>query len=88
MLVQVNADFFLHWSTARKALRMLKNNSIHLLGSDCHNLRSRTPNLERAVDVIRNRLGDSPLERICSYEQMVLEEHQSVVSHAVHASDR
>ena len=88
VLVQVNAEFFLHWSTARRALRMLKNNNIHLLGSDCHNLRSRTPNLESAVDVIRKRLGDSPLERICSYEQLVLGEQQNVVSHASHALDR
>ena len=73
VLVQVNAEFFLEWSTARKALRMLKKDGIHLLGSDCHNRSDRKPNLGSAVEVIRKNLGEHALEPIVSYEQMVLE---------------
>lgn len=73
VLVQANADFFLDRSTAAKALRMLKKDQIHLLGSDCHNLASRSPNLMEAVTVIENRLGKDPIETICRWQQYALQ---------------
>lgn len=45
VLMQVNASFFLHWKTKHKAMKMLKKGQIHLLGSDCHNMTHRPPNL-------------------------------------------
>ena len=45
MWVQVNAEYFLNPKTAKAAIRNLKNGSIQLIGSDCHNLYSRSPNL-------------------------------------------
>ena len=67
-----NAEFFLQRSTARMALKMLKEDNIHLLGSDCHDLESRAPNLGAACQRIRKALGEEALERICSYEDMIL----------------
>lgn len=72
VLVQANASFFLHRSTAGMALRMLKKDQIHLLGSDCHNLKDRAPNLSSAVERISRRLGDDVLMRIQDYEQEVM----------------
>lgn len=72
VLVQANADFFLSRSTSSMALRMLKNDGIHLLGSDCHNLQSRKPNLGETVELIEKRLGREALEQIRSYERDVL----------------
>lgn len=72
VLVQANAEFFLTRSTARMALRMLREDEIHLLGSDCHNLKNRVPNLGQAVELIRHRLGDGVLARIEEYQQTVL----------------
>lgn len=72
VLVQANAEFFLEKSTASMALRMLKADGIHLLGSDSHNLSSRKPNLGEALGVIKKRLGAEPLSRIHSYEKDVL----------------
>lgn len=45
MWVQVNAEYFLNPKTMKAAIRSLKNGSIQLIGSDCHNLNSRPPNL-------------------------------------------
>lgn len=72
VLVQANAGFFLHRSTARLALRMIKKGQIHLLGSDCHNMTTRLPNLSEAITLIKGRLGDAVLEQICDYEDEVL----------------
>lgn len=72
VLVQANAEFFLQRSTASMAMRMLKKDGIHLLGSDCHNLKSRKPDLGEAVALIRKRLGDDYMNRINTYAQDVL----------------
>jgi protein-tyrosine phosphatase len=69
VLVQANASFFLRSSTRSLALKLLRQDKIHLLGSDCHNLSTRPPLLGDAVEVIRQRLGEEPLERICAYQK-------------------
>ena len=61
VMVQANAEFFTTKSTSAMALRMLKAGMIHLIGSDCHNLNSRKPNVGDALDVIRARLGEEAL---------------------------
>lgn len=74
VLVQANAEFFLHRSTKNMSLRMLKEDRIHLLGSDCHNMTSRAPNLGDAVERIKKQLGESVLNRLQAYEALVLGE--------------
>ena len=64
VLVQANAEFFLESRTAGMAMRMLKAGQIHLLGSDCHNLSDRKPNLGSALEKIRRRAGDDVIHRI------------------------
>ena len=73
VLVQANAGFFLNGVTRGLALRLLREDRIHLLGSDCHNLTDRAPRLGEAVQVIRRRLGDAPLARMEGYQQAVLD---------------
>ena len=45
LLVQVNAEYFLDPRTVRSAVHNLEKGKIHLIGSDCHNLTNRAPNL-------------------------------------------
>ena len=72
VLIQANAGFFLRPLTRTMALRMLRQDQIHLLGSDCHNLESRPPKLGPAFQVIEKRLGRSVAERIDQYGADVL----------------
>ena len=72
VMVQVNGEFFLERRTARLALRMLARGQIHLVGSDCHNLTERKPNLGSVRELIRSKLGVDPLKRIAYYEQRVI----------------
>ena len=71
VLVQANASFFLRKTTIRKACHMLRRGQIDLLGSDCHNLTTRTPNLDGAVSCIRNRLGKDAIDWIQQREMLV-----------------
>lgn len=73
VLVQANGEFFLERSTAALALRMLKAQQIQLLGSDCHNLTDRKPNLAQAARKIRKSLGDEALTRMGNYEWKLLD---------------
>lgn len=58
ILCQCNADVFLHWRTRQKALQLLREKKIHLLGSDSHNMSRRPPRLGEALAL----LGKEDLE--------------------------
>jgi protein-tyrosine phosphatase len=73
VLVQANAEFFLDKRTAGMALRMLKEERIHLLGSDCHDLRERKPNLGPVLQKIHHKFGAESLRRIEYIAQDVLD---------------
>lgn len=72
VIVQANADFFLQKSTKRMAMRLLKKGRIHLLGSDCHNLSERSPNLGQAISAIEEKLGPECLQPVWECGQEVL----------------
>lgn len=55
VLMQVNASFFFNRFSKHKALRMAKKGQIHLLGSDCHNMTSRPPQLGEAMKFLESR---------------------------------
>ena len=74
VLMQANADFFLPFATRRKALRLLREGRIHLLGSDCHNTTSRAPHMAEARETIRRRLGEEILDEIDSLGRELLAE--------------
>lgn len=54
VLMQVNAGFFLNWKTAHKAKAMLKKEEIQFIGSDCHNMELRAPNMGRLPKSVRS----------------------------------
>ncbi len=71
VLVQANASFFLKPWTRAAAMKMLRRDQIHLLGSDCHNLTKRAPNLGPALVQIRKCLGNDAVDRIQQYQEMI-----------------
>lgn len=73
VLVQANAEFFVKKRTESMALKMLRADQIHLLGSDCHNMSSRKPNLGPVLQLIQRKVDRDVLSRIQGYEQMLLD---------------
>lgn len=74
ILMQVNATFFLQHRTRRHAMRMLEAGKIHLLGSDCHNLKDRPPSLGGAVALIERTLGQEAVDRLKRRGEVLLNE--------------
>ena len=64
--IQANASFFLQWQTAWKAMSMLKKQYIHFIGSDCHGINHRPPNIGKAMAAISKKLG-KPAMRFLEY---------------------
>lgn len=63
-IIQSNAEAFIGFGRG-KVLKLLSEGKIHLLGSDCHNMEKRAPNMAAALDVIENKLGAETAERLC-----------------------
>lgn len=72
VFVQANGSFFLHCFTRGLAIRLLKQGKIQLLGSDCHDLKSRLPNLGDSLRVIRRYLGEESISYINAQEADLL----------------
>lgn len=72
VVVQANSSFFINRMSRRLALKLLSQQKIQLLGSDCHNLTERLPNLGNAVEIILSALGQDAIEYINSNENKII----------------
>lgn len=64
LALQVNADTLLHWGTRRQGLELLELTATPLLGSDCHDMAKRPPNLKGGREMVRRKLGEAFLARM------------------------
>lgn len=71
ILIQANASFFLKGFGSRKAFRMIRKEKIHFIGSDCHNLRSRRPNLSEACEKIYAKCGEAAMDHLTRMQKLV-----------------
>lgn len=62
--IQLNAEAFLRFGTKRQALGMVSMGAVSFLGSDCHNMTTRVPNLSDAVRVVEKSLGHGCVEEL------------------------
>ena len=72
ILMQSNASFFTSWRTKNKAISLLRSGSIQFVGSDGHNMTSRPPQIGKAFEVIRKKLGDDYISQMSEYGYSML----------------
>ena len=53
---------------------MIREDRIHVLGTDCHNMTSRPPKMREALAVLRRRLGGRETERFIDRSYDYLED--------------
>lgn len=58
ILMQINASFVNDLLTRRKAIGLLKRGAVSFLGSDCHNMNNRAPDIGKALKTIEKKLGN------------------------------
>lgn len=62
--VQVNAGSLLDWRKRRQVLHMFQRDEAHVLGSDCHGMGHRPPNLLQGREVLEKKLGAAFLSQM------------------------
>ena len=67
ILMQINATFLNNRFTRRKAYGMFDRQQIHFLGSDCHNLTDRSPEIGKAYGLIEKKFGSEFLTDFANY---------------------
>lgn len=70
-MVQANAQALLHFTSYNKIINMIRNGTIHFLGSDCHNMVSRPPKLGAAVEKIIKKSGSEPIAAIVASQNRI-----------------
>ena len=75
VIMQVNSSFFNRGSTKRKALKLLANGGIQLIGSDAHNLELRPPTIDSAYNAIEKKFGKELIYEINGYGYFLLGEN-------------
>ncbi len=72
IVLQINASMFSGQLSRRRALRMVMSGDVQLLGSDCHNLDTRPPNLDVAAQYLAEHGEESLLPQIIEFNRFVL----------------
>lgn len=61
VMMQISSDAFSGMFRSRKALKLLDEGLVQILGSDCHNMTTRPPDLGQAYDMIRKKRGEEAI---------------------------
>ncbi len=74
-LIQINADSVLGkngFSVKRYCGRLLRENKVHFISSDAHDVRKRSPNLRPCYEYVRKRFGEDTAQKLFSQNAEVL----------------
>lgn len=77
--IQANAKFFSEPFTKNKALKLLKSNLIHVIGTDCHDMEKRPPNMDLAIHSIEKKLGENQVKKIVDNANKLLEGSKMII---------
>lgn len=72
VLLQMNASELLSWSSRRRAARMIRDDVVQLLGSDCHNMHTRVPNMGQALAYLEKKGLGWTISRIAETGEEIL----------------
>ena len=71
ILFQANAESFKQFFEKRKMLKLLKEHQIHFIGTDCHNLTDRSPNINKAYNAISKKFGEQFAENFINSQNEI-----------------
>ena len=72
VMMQMNSSAFSGFFNARKALKLLNEGLVQLLGSDCHNITTRPPDIADAYVLIEKKCGAHAVKDILHHGQTLL----------------
>ncbi len=72
-LLQLNVSALSDSGTRRRALKLIEEEYVDLLGSDCHDLSYRPPNIKEAQKIISHKLGENTWDKLMINAKKVIE---------------
>ena len=79
VLMQINVSFINGFFTRRKALKLLDSGMVHFIGTDCHNLSDRPPEMKTALNHISNNLGEDFLNNLANYGKEIFRKNKDTI---------
>lgn len=73
ILIQANAESFIERKSRKRMLKMIQSDMIDFVGSDCHNMSVRLPNVGEASKIICEKLGDEAIDKINEFGNFVFQ---------------
>ncbi len=77
--IQCNCTFFTNRFTRKKALRFIGGRRINFLGTDSHDMKSRKPQMDKALRIIEKKHGYEAVEDIFDYSESALKSATAVI---------
>ncbi len=74
VLVQMNVGPLLDRSARRGAMKLLEGGVVQLLGTDCHNMKDRSPKLQEALSFLQKKKMFGVLSSIAHFSDQVFRE--------------
>lgn len=74
VLLQMNAEVFSSWRSRGVAKRLFQDGVVQLLGSDCHNMQTRSPNLGAALTYLEKKGMKNVIRQIAELSSDIFEE--------------
>lgn len=72
VIIQINAEALLHFSSRRIVKKIWERKGFFLLGSDCHNMSNRKCEYEKACHAIQKHFGHDALDLILSCGEKII----------------
>ena len=79
ILIQANAEAFISGIMKNVIMRMLADGKIDVIGSDCHDILHRPPNMDKAIVKIQDRLGSKRVEELTELGNSLLKNAQRIM---------
>lgn len=70
--IQMNSEFINGFFTRRKAIEMITDGTVSVLGSDCHNMDKRRPDLGKSLQIIEKKCGRDTVDNIYKESKKLL----------------
>lgn len=76
VVFQMNASALLRWPSRLAAKGLVQSGNVHLLGSDCHNMTTRKPNMGPAMDYLQKAKMEQFLREAADFSMEIFEQAQ------------
>lgn len=70
--LQCNTQALLPLVGGGKMIRMIRDGAIHFLGTDCHGMSQRAPNMAEAIAKVRKKLGQAQFRAFCDRAKEIM----------------